>query len=90
MYVRSGIVNLARPTAVGSSVSVMPPMSTGLVSGLYSSNQSAPEVGFAIHSLNTTLSGLANATGAAFGLPGVGSLNNCHRPALMPIGWLAT
>ena len=68
----------------------MPPMSTGLVSGLNSSNQSAPVAGFAIHSLKTTLTGLANATGSVFSLPGVDSINSCQRPSLMPIDRSAT
>ena len=68
----------------------MPPRSTGLVSELNSSNQSAPETGFAIHSLKTILSGLPSATAAAFALPGVGVASNFQRPPLMPIGWSGT
>ena len=64
----------------------MPPRSTGLASGLNSSNQSEPEAGFAIHSLKTISSVLPSATAAAFALPGVGVASNFQRPPFMPIG----
>src|SRR6185295_5780037 len=75
---------LVCPATVGSSVRYTPPRLTGRGSRLYSSNQSSPLSGAAIHSLIRRFCTEPSAAGTELVAPGVGAERSRHVPPLLP------